>query len=93
VDERVNRAKKLRDATHVSNYTRAELLARFAAAGLGVRAEGDVREAARRRRLAVGDRLRRGVRRRDQAPDRARRGAGRGRLDRREVGGAGGEDD
>ena len=39
VDERVHRAEKVRDATHVRQYTREEFLAMFAAAGLDVRAE------------------------------------------------------
>jgi SAM-dependent methyltransferase len=39
VDERVQRAEKARDATHVMHYTRDQFLAMFDAAGLDVRAE------------------------------------------------------
>jgi SAM-dependent methyltransferase len=39
VDERVHQAEKLRDATHVRQYTREEFLAMFGAANLEVRAE------------------------------------------------------
>jgi SAM-dependent methyltransferase len=39
VDERVHRAEKVRDATHVRQYTREEFHAMFGAAGLDVRAE------------------------------------------------------
>jgi SAM-dependent methyltransferase len=39
VDERVHRAEKVRDATHVRQYTREQLLEMFEAAGLEVRAE------------------------------------------------------
>ena len=39
VDERVHRAEKVRDATHVRQYTREEFLAMLTAAGLDVRAE------------------------------------------------------
>ena len=39
VDERVHEAEKVRDATHVRQYTRDEFLAMFEAAGLEVRAE------------------------------------------------------
>jgi SAM-dependent methyltransferase len=39
VDERVHRAEKVRDATHVRQYARAEFLRMFAAAGLDVLAE------------------------------------------------------
>jgi SAM-dependent methyltransferase len=39
VDERVHRAEKVRDATHVRQYTREQFLEMFEAAGLEVRAE------------------------------------------------------
>ena len=39
VDERVHRAEKLRDATHVRQYTREQLLAMFAVVELDVAAE------------------------------------------------------
>jgi SAM-dependent methyltransferase len=39
VDERVQRAEKLRDATHVAHYTRDQLVRMLAAAGLEVRRE------------------------------------------------------
>jgi len=41
IDERVQEAERLRDATHVSHYRRRELLALLAAAGLRVAAEAE----------------------------------------------------
>jgi len=39
IDERVHRAEKLRDSTHVRQYTREQFLEMFGAAGLELRAE------------------------------------------------------